>query len=83
MSRLTILAAAILSVLAPSAHAATDQPHERPERGTVLFRPDTKEMPAGAIMSAKELSRRGLDADTVINASVFPQLGHHRPVKPA
>ncbi|MCG6112385.1 MAG: hypothetical protein MEQ74_09415 [Paracoccus sp.] len=75
MSRLTILVAAVLSVLAPTAHAAPDYPHERPERGTVLFVPDTNEMPAGAIMSAKELNRRGLDVDTVISASVFPSSG--------
>lgn len=76
MSRMTILAAALLSALAPVAQAATEYPrNERPDRGTVLFVPETIAVSAGTILTQKELTRRNIKANTILDVSVFPSSG--------
>lgn len=76
MSRMIIIAAALLSALAPVAQAETDYPkNERPDHGTVLFVPEAIAVSAGTILSQKELTRRDIKANTILDVPVFPSSG--------
>ncbi|CAM3060429.1 hypothetical protein PANO111632_00455 [Paracoccus nototheniae] len=74
MTRVTIFAAALLSVLAPAAHAAADSFPSNDgssDRGSIMFVPDRIQIEAGTILKGNELARRNVDASTLIGASVF------------